>query len=334
VFRKDLKKSRQYRKKISTPCLEFGISYLDDALCGIFRNDLVVIGSSTGFGKTQLATSIAIHNAKQKRLVNFYALEADRYEIHRRIMWQYISQYFYSHRDEFPADLRIGFRGWERGRFDEFLDPIEEKLEEKVFNELFTLEISAPEVSEFTSNTFEVLYNDIAKGSDLVILDHLHYLSWTEQDKNENDALRNSITKLRDLVNKIENPPVILISHLRKKDRINQSLVPHHDELHGSSEISKRANTVVTFAPAFSIPNEDGADFECPTGSTFVRVSKARSAERGTSKYVALINYDLSTNKYDDTYIPFRTDTQATFIKPVTRNKFEDWMKHGKETSE
>ena len=59
----------------------FGIKYLDAALHGIKPNDLILIGASSGAGKTELCTHIAKTNAKLGKRVRYIALEAEKNEI-------------------------------------------------------------------------------------------------------------------------------------------------------------------------------------------------------------------------------------------------------------
>ena len=84
----------------------------------------------------------------------------------------------------------------------------------------------------------------------LVIIDHLHYIDFEEHS--ENVGVKRNVAKIRTLVNKYR-VPTILISHLRKSFRGTDSIVPQIDELHGSSEISKQANHVISFGACYRI---------------------------------------------------------------------------------
>jgi replicative DNA helicase len=55
----------------------FGVTYLDAALKGICPNDLILIGATSGAGKTELCAQIARINAKLGKRVNYIALEAE-----------------------------------------------------------------------------------------------------------------------------------------------------------------------------------------------------------------------------------------------------------------
>lgn len=317
------------RKRLALSRRYYGISYLDDALLGIKANDLVVIGAETGVGKTQICTAIAAFNALQQINVTYYALEAADYEIHTRIKYQRIAENFFTFRGDFPDYLRLNFKEWECGKFDEFLDKLDEKVSKELEVEYSSLRIHTPNISNFTTKNFADIYEQ--EESDkcaLFILDHLHYLWWGNE--NEYQAIRNAIAKIRDLVNQTELP-LILVSHLRKEERGNQSIIPTYHELHGSSEIAKRASAVITFAPAYQITRDDGQTFDCAPGSTFVRVGKARSASTSVTRYAALLEYDLSSNKYKNGYVPFYCDRMATTLKELPKSNWERWMKNAKE---
>ena len=67
--------------------LSYGIQFLDDILRGILPHDLILLGASTGAGKTEAAKQIAMHNALLGKRVHYFALEAEPKEIERRVKY-------------------------------------------------------------------------------------------------------------------------------------------------------------------------------------------------------------------------------------------------------
>src|SRR5262245_25639005 len=70
--------------------LEYGVPYLDDDLLGMSPNELILIGARSGGGKTELATQILITQQKRCKPVMYYALDHERSEIERRVLWRRI----------------------------------------------------------------------------------------------------------------------------------------------------------------------------------------------------------------------------------------------------
>ena len=77
---------RQHRQK--NKLLKFGVSFVDDSLLGILPDDLILVGAPSGVGKTQFCVNLALANVSVGKRVHFFALEAGKYEIERRLKWQ------------------------------------------------------------------------------------------------------------------------------------------------------------------------------------------------------------------------------------------------------
>jgi replicative DNA helicase len=90
-FRDRVTEERLQRTQQGASCLTFGVQFLDEAVGGIYSNDLVLYGAKTGIGKTQLATITAMANAANGKRVHFFALEAEQHEIERRIKYQILT---------------------------------------------------------------------------------------------------------------------------------------------------------------------------------------------------------------------------------------------------
>ena len=57
------------RKNLRDGILSFGVQFLDDAMLGILKNDLILVGAASGGGKTQFCCNVALANvAKVKEL--------------------------------------------------------------------------------------------------------------------------------------------------------------------------------------------------------------------------------------------------------------------------
>lgn len=318
---------RHYRLKLAQGRVPFGVSYLDDALGGLSPVDLIVLGAATGVGKTEIAAILAREIVRAGKRVVFYALEAAKYEICSRMKYQLLAEYFFAHRASFPASIHLNYHDWYQGKYDVPLADLDGMVSSALKDTMAGLRVITPTTSEFTAQDVTQLTREwTAAGA--VILDHLHYLHWGEAT--ENLALRNACAELRDFVN-TEEVPVIALSHLRKTDRRDQSVIPTTEELHGTSEISKRANAVICFARARNVTTVSGNEAVVRGGATFVRVNKARNGAEACTQYAGLLDFDLSTHAYSEKYFPFEVDRWATEATAVPIEKFKYWMRNGKE---
>ncbi len=100
--------------------IPFGVQYLDRALSGIFPNDLIIVGAATGAGKSELATTIAIHNAELGNRVAFFALEAHHGEIELRTKFKLYARQM-RERNMLPPSF--GYEDFILGRYTAELQP-------------------------------------------------------------------------------------------------------------------------------------------------------------------------------------------------------------------
>lgn len=322
-------------RRLQATRIEFDIPYLTEAIGGIRKTDLYLFGAGTGSGKTQMACQIAFSAAKNFKNVVLYALEAEAGEVKYRLLYKRVADLFFNNRDSFPKDLHLNWKDWSEGKFDTELKLLEKRAAHELELDTTTLKVITPTVSDFSRDDFSLMYKDqVREGADLIILDHVHYLHWAE--RSEYDAVRKHMATLRDLVNTHELP-VVVMSHLRKDSTSRRGFMPTFHELHGSSELAKRANAVVMFAKAKrDLPHlEDDVEFTPEPGSTLFWVAKARSSADNATSYVALVQFDMARHSYSPHYYAFWTDEWAETLRPLSNHaahfKFERWMLHAKE---
>lgn len=231
----------RYSPKLNKLC--FGIPFLDDALRGIMPDDLILIGAPSGLGKTQLCVNIAKANLVNGHKVHYIALEASQFEIERRIKYPMVVEAFFADRSRPILDQKINFPDWLLGRWRRELLPYELEVNQKFaenFKNLFLYykqdRFGLPELIESVLSC--------SSETDLIIIDHVHYFDF--DDDNENRALKEIAKTVRMLALE-ESKPIILVAHLRKRDRYNDELVAGLDEFHGSSDLCKIATKVITF---------------------------------------------------------------------------------------
>ena len=278
-----------HRKDVAKNILPFGVSFLDDALVGIFPDDLILLGAPTGVGKTQLCVNIAMANMENGKKVHMIALEASQFEIERRLKYQQVAECFFKDPQRPKLSYHMDFTNWYLGRFDkEFAHYHEyvEKICSTGFSNLFTFY----KANKFDVSDLVLHFSSIADETDLIILDHVHYLDWDEP--NDNRAIKEIAKTVRELAI-VNQKPVILIAHLRKKDRGNKELVAGVDEFHGSSDLVKIATKVITVAPGDATDDNKFI--------TYFRIPKNRM-NGAVTRFIAATAFDPKKGSYDDEY--------------------------------
>ncbi len=169
----------------------------------------------------------------------------------------------------------------------------------------------------FTPEDITRQFLAIQNETDLIVLDHLHYVD--SDDANENRALRSATRAIREAALDMEKP-VIVVAHLRKKDSRKPRLIPDIDDVHGSSDIVKIATKVIMLAPA-----RDQACTEPHVANTYMQVVKDRFA--GFNGYAAVLQYDLKTLTYRDSYVVGRLNFGGDEFEPTKAVDRPHWAK-------
>lgn len=280
---------RANRAGIRGKMLKFGVSFIDDSLLGILPTDLILVGAPSGIGKTQFCVNLALTNVDNGKRVHFFALEASDFEIERRLKWQVLTSNFYGD----PNHPRLGhplvYDEWETGAYEGKLDAYEKWAEEycaKTYANLFTFY----KTENFDAAKLIEYVNYVADDTDLIIIDHVHYFDW--DDTNDNRALKEIAKVARDL-GKRNKKPIVLVSHLRKRERRGAELCAGLDEFHGSSDLTKIATKVISLAGGGPAPG--GGFF------TYMRTPKNRHSG-ASARYLAQIVYDDKRGGYGREY--------------------------------
>jgi AAA domain len=302
------------RISMAADTMTFGVRYLDDALGGIVKRDLILVGAPTGVGKTALATIAALTNCRAGRRVHYFALEAEDREIERRIKYQILAREYYS---RINHGKRIRFLDWYQGKLEaemgQYSDAAEAEMRDSVAKNLHTYY----RVDSFTSDDFAAQLAKIAAETDLVILDHLHYVDHAE-DETENKGYKRIVKQIRDSALRL-GKPVIVVAHIRKTDRKFSPLVPGIEDFHGSSDIGKIATKAVTIAPDFKTHHEDPSLW-----STFIHVAKCRQ-DNSVTRYVAKCNFNTRTDTYQELYSMGRLIDNGREYRALSEREVPAW---------
>lgn len=283
--------------------MTLGNKFLNDALDGIYRDDLVIITAKAGHGKTELAYHIATANALTGKKVHLFALEAHHGEVEARAKYKLLASAFFTQSDwrtygETPRYLR-----WMHGKQDHLLGKFEPEIDQIMSKNLSTL-YSYYLGDKFNVEDFEGEMLKAARaGTDLVIVDHLHYFDLDDVD--EVRALRKTIRQIR-TITKFYRKPTVVVAHIRKQDKKGGSVIPDMDDIYGSSDISKIATVVIATARA-----RDREAWNKTIFPTYIQILKSR-LDGSLINYTGLCGFDIVRNKYLDNYtlgkIKFGTD--------------------------
>ncbi len=316
-FPQGLAKEIELRKAYWKDPVEFGVKFLDDALEGIFPNDLIVITSSTGIGKTELATQIAFVNAAKGKKVHYFALEAERGEIQRRIKYKKLVNKFYGQLIQQERGEKPSYMKWLRGKQEHLLSQFEEETNIELSKELQSLSIRYRDI-DFSAKDFQIEAQSIQDETDLIILDHFHYLDTHKES--EKDFLSEAMKFIRDVC-LLTGKPIILIAHTRKQDRRNKSLIPSIEDIHGTSDIGKICTKAISFAPAWDQPSSESHKYP-----TYFKIQKNRTDGTRT-RWVGLFGFNVRTGKYEDKYYLGKLNREEDTFTSVADYDYPDWAK-------
>lgn len=293
--------------------LQFGISYLDDACGGILSNDLVVFAASSGMGKTSGASAFAYYNAVNGHTVTYLALEAFKYEIELRIVFQMASQLFAKEK-RMSCDCTL--TDYLENRVPKELIPYinDSKAAMRILSK--SLMVKYRDKNDYNINQFERDMKYFSVMSDLIIIDHLHFFDYDETKQySEITAI---MKRLRDMA-LLYDTPIILLSQLKKPEGYNKKYIPSLHDLHGSSNIYKVASKVVLMFPDFKTERQTPTDFP-----TIFRVVKNRY-NGAVTRYGGVHTYDLTSNAYDKKYMPIKISYDELCYEYMNSG-FPKWM--------
>jgi nucleoside-triphosphatase THEP1 len=296
------------RHDIQRDPVRFGIKFLDKALYGLTRHDLMLIGAKTGVGKTELINTIAVMNAQAGKKVFLFALEAEPFEMERRIRFRELMKAL--RRANIPEP---NYREWLWGKGTDVVKEFEKNLEPAEY--LANLHTFYRK-RDFGIKDFERIFAAIENQADLIIVDHIHFFDL--ETENENRELGEITKRIRDLV-LISGVPVILVGHLRKSSEFSKRMLPDIESFHGSSNLPKQITKGIILESGG--PTRDGKF------ATFIRVVKDRSFGAAT-RYVGKVLFDPSVNEYTDDYTVHVLTNQDTKLEDLEREDYPKWLKY------
>lgn len=292
MFGKEWKSIAERVEKPKGEPLTFANKFLDQATLGIFPDDLVLVGAPTGSGKTQLCMNIALSNSAMGKKVRLIALEASGNEIHLRAHYAQAAKLYFANEQREKLDRTLSYTNFLYQRLGpNFSNYEEEALEALRVNKDFEVVYGKEEFNVDDLTTYVMEKKD---DSDLFIVDHVHYFDW-DDNVNENYAIKQIAKTARRLALHIKKP-IVLIAHLRKRDRFNKDLCPNLEEFHGSSDLTKIATKVILMSSGGIVEDDKSKVIN------YVRVAKNRF-DSSVTHYVAKVIYDYKLGAFNENYV-------------------------------
>jgi len=303
--------------------IKYPIGFLNEALTGISRSELVLIGADTGIGKTELANSIAFHNAKMGKRVYLFSLEGDKYEVVNRERYKrYVAMVMLTNKDKQSHERFVKIVPYKQFILNDFNFKVDIPLEILELDKLMSLEYKNLKIysreDDLNIKTFCTHLEMISDDADLVIIDHLHYFDFLSN--NEHAEITEIMKKIKKLQNKLRIP-IVIVSHLRKKQ--NDRIFPDNNDFHGSSNIPKQADTCIILSHI----GTDDEDYENQISrgvyKTGMRITKSRTGM--SQRIIGVVDYNLFERRYSDNYELYICLPHD--VKPLDRDKYPKWAK-------
>lgn len=292
--------------------LSYGIKFLDDALGGITLHDLVMIGAKTGRGKTKAATTIALANCRAGKTVHYFALEAEDREMERRMKYEVLAGYYYA--NSFQGK-KIRYLDWYNGKLDFDLARYEDRAEEEVRILLKNLHTYYT-FDDFTSKEFLTRLAEIQADTDLVLLDHFHYV--TSEDSNELRGQKRLVKQIRDGALRA-GKPVVIVGHVKKADARYEPLVPNEEAFSGTKDLANIMTKVIMIAPDYETTMNHPSLW-----STYFQISKCRQ-DSSLTRYLARLSFDIRKDAYEDGYELGRMTNGGMAFSLLAPGDVPDW---------
>ena len=267
------------RVNIDNIC-KYGIPMLDNYLGWILPSELVVIWADPWVGKSEIAYLIAIENAMRWKKILLLSLEWDLQEIALRHLQREINKFATIK----TADYRFNLTDLTDIEYQAF-----ERISDKVKNNLLIYNKKQIPDLIFVKNLIEATKDNI----DMIIIDHLHYIQieW----ENENRVIWEIMRELKTITDIIKKP-IILMSHLRKRDTKQD---PEIYDLYWSSNVSKEATTILLV----SRMNHSLENWIPWVNEDDKRYSKTKISVRKSRIWLPLSNFETLFDRYKKEYI-------------------------------
>ena len=271
--------------KLST----FGVSFLDEAL-RIEPTSFILVGASTGTGKTQLAYTLARQNAEYGRKVFGVFLEAYAGEMQERRRFQMFLEEYFADKEKSGEALDLRFVIWKTGALNQAFEKYEPAITKRLQGEPSKLEVVTKLKKFDVESLVELKDEALSKGAELLVIDHIHYFDYNQEQ--ETKALTEIISVL-DKTSSNDKLPVVLFAQFRKEAYgKNKNFKDIHD-FHGSANLTRVPTDVIVLT-------RGEYDASLKVTSTYFDIQKTRHAQ--CDHLVGKLNFSVKKQWYLEPY--------------------------------
>ena len=290
----DRVKDEERERKVDTSnIITYSVPYLQDALGGTLPTDVVLVGATSGAGKTEWGKIQAAHIAEQGHPAHYFALEAEPYEIERRIKYGMLGSWYKEDHPVTPEGM-ICYKNFRFNRLENEFASYQQRCNDEFNKKYKTLYTYYRKRGDFGLKELDREMFKLKGKSKAIILDHIHFVD-LESD-NETREMSELIKRIRQIAGSLEIP-VYCIAHINKAANRNDGLIPKKEDFYGAGNLFKTATTAIMMAPCHGMVSCDSRAQGKPT---FMRIVKCRVD--GSVLYNPAISF---FNTWTSNYTPY-----------------------------
>lgn len=235
-------------KKINSgeipPGIPTGLKKIDDALGGLHRGDLVIIGARASVGKSALATTISDYISRSG-VVAFFSLEMSSDQVSNRFI---------------SINSRVPLYGIMNGVVKSASDipKLEASAEELRNRKLEINDSPSITVSEIQRTCRRI--KSERKGLDLIVVDYIQLIKPRKDDGKTNDQIGEISRSLKILAKELD-VPVIALSQLSRNIEQRENNSPRLSDLRDSGSLEADADIVIVLTNS-SKPYSDNYEYD------------------------------------------------------------------------
>lgn len=286
---------------------KFGISYLDETLCGIMKGDLVLVGARAGAGKSSFANMIARTNRTNKNIALF-SLENFQNDLPMEQAYRYYLSHggkYCTMREFASGEVLRKYSGNEKeiarllGEASEYANKTYSDI--SVYNRQAGFNVE---------KLVEAMVKEANNGTELFIIDHLTYIDKMYTDESDIEHMTVLMRTIRQIQDE-KKVAVVGVAHLRKPLTSKEMpVIPSMDEFMGSSNMVKESTVCILLAP-----DDDGNKANVERGQetlkrTWCCIRKNRYG--GISNKAANLFFDINSGEYRQSYELYSVNYSGT----------------------
>lgn len=286
----------------SEDILSFGYEWMDEKMTGIFPGDLILIGGESGTGKTTFATNI-LYKASQKHRCSVFALE-DRLN-------NYGINAVYFELGRVRKALGMKNYPWNAYRRNELTDINYGLLRDKARRNILgnseqNLYFADVKVQMNIDMLEAAIEEQMALGTKLFLIDHLHYFDLSKGDSSKADYIEELMVRLKNIQRRT-GASIVLVAHYRKMN----GQKPTMDSFKDSISIVQNANYVINMWRDRSLKEDDEFDSRFDTK---IMVPKSRNPN---GEFTVDVRFDPGTNDFVNPQMSYGTPGENEEISRI-----------------